>query len=274
MLKFMYITNRPDVANIAQSNGVDRIFVDLEIIGKEKRQGHLNTVISHHSIDDVKKIREVLSKSELLVRINPIHNNSEQEINNVIAAGADIIMLPFFLTSEEVEHFISIVDGRALTCLLIETPSAVQNIDDILSVEAIDMIHIGLNDLHLGYGMKFMFEPLANGMIEGLCKKIKQKGIPYGFGGIAQLGQGLLPAEYVIAEHYRLGSSMAILSRSFCNLSNEKNIFKVEENFKNGIEKIRDYEKTLFSKSNTFFEDNKNVVVSKVMELIENINNI
>ena len=47
--------------------------------------------------------------------------------------------------------------------------------------------------------------------------KFEDKGIPYGFGGIAQLGQGTLPAENIIAEHYRLGSSMAILSRSFCN---------------------------------------------------------
>ena len=35
--------------------------------------------------------------------------------------------------------------------------------------------------------------------------------------GIASLGQGLLPSEHVIAEHYRLGSTIAILSRSFCN---------------------------------------------------------
>lgn len=37
----MYITNRPEIAAIADSNGVDRIFLDLELIGKEERQGHL-----------------------------------------------------------------------------------------------------------------------------------------------------------------------------------------------------------------------------------------
>lgn len=37
-LKLMYITNRPDVALIAERNGVDRIFVDMEYIGKAKRQ--------------------------------------------------------------------------------------------------------------------------------------------------------------------------------------------------------------------------------------------
>ena len=37
MLKLMYITNRPAVARIAENAGVDRIFVDMEYIGKDKR---------------------------------------------------------------------------------------------------------------------------------------------------------------------------------------------------------------------------------------------
>ena len=34
LLKLMYITNNVDVAKIAENSGVDRIFVDLEVIGK------------------------------------------------------------------------------------------------------------------------------------------------------------------------------------------------------------------------------------------------
>ena len=37
-LTLMYITNRPDVALVAEKYGVDRIWVDLETLGKEKRQ--------------------------------------------------------------------------------------------------------------------------------------------------------------------------------------------------------------------------------------------
>ena len=36
-LKLMYITNRPDVALIAEKYGVDRIWIDLETLGKEER---------------------------------------------------------------------------------------------------------------------------------------------------------------------------------------------------------------------------------------------
>ena len=56
-LKLMYITDQPEIAQIAESAGVDRIFVDLEYIGKSDRQGGLDTVQSHHTIDDVKKIK-------------------------------------------------------------------------------------------------------------------------------------------------------------------------------------------------------------------------
>ena len=33
-IKLMYVTNNPQVASIAQEVGVDRIFVDMEYIGK------------------------------------------------------------------------------------------------------------------------------------------------------------------------------------------------------------------------------------------------
>lgn len=55
-LKLMYITNRPEIAQIAETAGVDRIFVDLEYIGKAERQGGMDTVQSHHTLEDVKKI--------------------------------------------------------------------------------------------------------------------------------------------------------------------------------------------------------------------------
>lgn len=75
-LKLMYITNDERIAKIAEDSGVDWVFIDLEINGKEQRQGHLDTVISRHSIRDVSKIKKVLSKSQLLVRVNPIFEGS------------------------------------------------------------------------------------------------------------------------------------------------------------------------------------------------------
>lgn len=149
-LRLMYITNNPITAQIAQNAGVDRIWIDMEYIGKDERQGGLDTVKNHHTIDDIRTIRPVVSNSELLVRVNPIHeatdlySDSKTEINEAISAGGDIIMLPMFKTAEEVRTFISYVDGRARVQLLIETAEAVENIDEILAVPGIDEIHIGL----------------------------------------------------------------------------------------------------------------------------------
>lgn len=248
-LKLMYITNRTDVAQIAENAGVDRIFVDMEYIGKNLRQGGMDTVQNCHTIADVKQMSQMLTKAELLVRCNPIHEkteaygSSEEEIEEIIAAGADIIMLPYFKTVAEVNRFLICVGKRAKTLLLVETPEAVEHIDEILSLDGIDEVFVGLNDLSLGYGKNFMFELLADGTIEALCLKFRLKGIPYGFGGIAALGKGLLPAEYVIKEHYRMGSTCAILSRSFCNTNVVTDLKEVDEVFVNGLSEIRNFEK-------------------------------
>ena len=268
MLKLMYITNDENVAKIADKHGVDRIFVDLEQIGKQERQGGMDTVQSKHTLDDVKKIKKCLNNSELFVRSNPIYQNSKEEINTIVENGADVIMLPYFKTCQEVQTFIDYVGGRCKTCLLLETPEAVEIIDDILDIDGIDEIHIGLNDLHLGYKMKFMFELLADGTVEYLCNKFKHKNITYGFGGIAALGQGTLTAENIIKEHYRLGSSMVILSRSFCNTSQITDLNEIDVIFEEGVKAIRDFEKEV-NDHLAYFEDNRQLVKQIVKQIVD-----
>ena len=61
----MYITNQSDVAKIAEENGVDRIFIDLEKIGKKERQGGMDTVQSQHSIEDISEVKNAIKQAEL-----------------------------------------------------------------------------------------------------------------------------------------------------------------------------------------------------------------
>jgi 2-keto-3-deoxy-L-rhamnonate aldolase RhmA len=269
-LKTMFITNNIEVAKIAQKYGVDRIWIDLEVLGKEERQKGMNTVKSNHTIEDIKKIRPYLNESELLVRINPINKNSKEEIEKVIEVGADIIMLPMWKSVEEVKQFISLIENRVQTTLLLETKEAVECLDEVLKLDGINEIHIGLNDLHLSYGLKFMFEPLVNGLVENICKKIKEKGLPYGFGGIAKIGEGMLPAEDILEEHFRLGSSRIILSRSFCNLELINSYQEVEEIFSKNIEKLKQVEKILQNKSIKELEEHSFKVKRIVEEIIKN----
>lgn len=135
----------------------------------------------------------------------------------------------------------------------------------------VDEAHIGLNDMHLSYGLTFMFELLSNGLVENMCQTFKKYNIPYGFGGIAKIGEGLLPAERIIAEHYRLGSTRAILSRSFCD-NQYVDFDKWKREFQLGINQIRLFESLLPLLPETYFANNIIEVkksVDKVVKIIK-----
>ena len=270
-MKFIIIENNPDQAFFYDQIGVDYILVDLEILGKVERQGHLDTVISsHHQITDVRKVKDRLSRSKLIVRCNPIHEDIEFEINQIINEGADAIMLPFFKSHLEVENFLDIVDGRVETILLLETPQAFCRVDRILELKGINKIHIGLNDLHLGMGLSFMFELISNNFLDPLILKLKEKNIEYGIGGVAGLDSGNVSGDLVMNEYIRLGSKMVILSRSFfINLKNDFHQIKDE------FEKLKMYHSTLLDYSaESFLLDSHQKFKSKVNEIVDSKNSL
>lgn len=276
-LTLMYITNNPEVATIAQNAGVDRIWVDMEWIGKEERQAGMNTVKSHHTIQDIINLRPIVTTSTLMARVNPIHEatkdycDSREEIEETIKAGAEVIMLPMFKTVKEVERFVDYVAGRAKVQLLVETKEADQIIERILEVQGIDEVHIGLNDLHLAYKKKFMFELLCDGTVDRLARIFREKDMKFGFGGIARVGYGMLPAEYIIAEHYKWGSTAAILSRNFCDANVVKDPQTIAGIFAEGVLHIREKEMEVAAYSAEQYEENHKMVVEKVGQIVYNI---
>ncbi len=209
------ITADPEMAKMAVGAGVDRIFVDLEIHGKEERQGHKDTVISRHSIDDVRAVRDVVGAGELMVRVNPWHEGSPGEIDEVVATGADILMLPMFKHVDEVANFSRCIGTKRRKIGLCETSAGLARLDSILAGGGLDEIHFGLNDLHLDMGLDFLFEVLAGGFMDMAASKCLERGLEFGFGGVARVGGGDLPARLILGEHERLGSEGVILSRAF-----------------------------------------------------------
>lgn len=272
----MYITKEPEIARIVESAGVERIFIDMEYIGKDVRQGGMDTVQSNHTVDDVRKMKEIITTSEVMVRVNPIHeatsaySSSKEEIDAVIKAGADVVMLPYFKSVEEVRTFVELVDGRVSTILLLETPEAVEIVDQIIELPGVNEIFIGLNDLSLGYRKKFMFEILADGTVEQLCLKFKQKGISYGFGGIASLDGGKLPGKYVVKEHYRLGSTCVILSRSFCPAAQIHSIDEFRSVFTYRVQELRKLEAEC-EEYRRYFTENERKVVTQVKLICDSL---
>lgn len=274
MLTLMYITNSPEVAKTADRAGVDRIFIDLEQYGKQKRQANWDSVKSKHSIADIPRVKAVLENAELLVRTDPVFDGLEEEIEGVLSHSPDVVMLPYFKTVKEVETFLKFVGGRAKTSLLVETKEAAEKLDDILSLGGIDEIHIGLNDLSHSHGKRFLFEELADGTVDELAERIKAHGIThFGFGGIASLGKGLLPAEMIIPEHYRLGSSCAILSRAFCDTSKVTDLGDIERIFTDGVKAVRDFELQCSRMSAEELQRNSEALKERVKEIVGNMPN-
>lgn len=266
-MELMLITNSPAVASFAENSGVSRIFLDLERIGKLKRQGHLDTLISKHSLKDIPVLKKVLNSSKLLVRINPINKNTEDEIEKVIENGADIIMLPMFRRANELSYLISLIGGRAKFIPLIETYDAYCELDKILNLDGVDEIYIGLNDLHIDMNLKFIFEPIANGMVDEAVKKIKSANLPFGFGGIARIGEGVIPGELILAEHARLGSNSVILSRSFHKSDSEESFFKSNNNLKKETAKLFKKYNSLLKRTNSEVENDRLALIEKISEV-------
>lgn len=264
MIKTFIYENNPENIVIYDAAGISRIFIDLEINGKAERQAGMNTVINNHKINDVAIAKKAIKNSELLVRINPINFNTEREINEVIEAGADIIMLPMFKHLEEVKSFIDYVNKRAKISLLFETSEAYYHVDEILKIDGIDEAHIGLNDLHLSMGLDFLYELMVNGQVEFLANKFKKYNIPFGVGGVAKMNEGELKGEIIITEHARIGSSAVILSRSFKSNVDLKDV-------KHEVEKLKLVFSSAMTSTKEKLNNNKILLDNNVKKILEKL---
>jgi hypothetical protein len=272
MIDLLTITNLPELAARCEQMPGMRIFVDLERNGKAARQQGRNTFISSHNIDDVGRIKAVLKQSKLMVRVNPFQAQNLQacraEVDAVLAQGADLIMLPMFTHALELQAFAAIVAGRVPIVPLLETAGALRTLDDWIDTPGIDEVFVGLNDLHLSLGCRFMFEPLLMGHVDRVVVATKARGLRFGFGGIARMDEGLLPGHDVLAEHVRLGSSAVILSRTF----NRTDSSAAEKSFEQAVAALRVAELALVSRSLEQVEKDRLHTRGLIAELAESAN--
>lgn len=215
MIELIQITQDPEFARRCDALAGLRLWVDLERQGKAERQAGRNTFISTHTLEDVGRVKAVLERSKLMVRVNPLHPGSADEIDAVLRQGADRLMLPMFTQAWELQAFCALVRGRVPVTALLETAGAFESLPEWIACPGVDEVFVGLNDLHLSMGQHFMFEPLALGLLDTVARLCRAQGLRFGFGGIARLDEGLLPGRDVLAEHLRLGSQAVILSRTF-----------------------------------------------------------
>ena len=131
MIDLLTITNHPELAARCDQMEGMRVFVDLERNGKAERQAGRNTFISTHQMEDVGRIKAVLKRSRLMVRVNPYQSDNPEatksEIDEVLAQGADLLMLPMFTDALQLQAFSEVVRGRAPIVPLLETAGALKS---------------------------------------------------------------------------------------------------------------------------------------------------
>ena len=210
-------TNDPGLAERADAAGVERIGVDLERLGKAERQRGRGTWLSPHREEDLRFVAPALIQATLFARVNPLNEDSEREIEAVLALGAGVLMLPMVRTAFEAREFVRLVDGRATVVLLVEHAEGLRWLEQIVAVPGVDEIHIGLNDLALSLGLPNRWLTLGGDLLLRAGSIVRAAGLRFGLGGIGRAGDNDLPvpAELVYAEYARTGATAALLSRSF-----------------------------------------------------------
>jgi 2-keto-3-deoxy-L-rhamnonate aldolase RhmA len=165
--------------------------------------------------------------------VNSWHEQSILEINDVISRGAQIVMLPMVRNREQAARFVDAVNGRARKSLLVETAGALRGCDELLSVDGVDEVQVGLNDLAIDLGRDFIFEALADRLLDGIASVAAQRHIRFGFGAVAGRSCGPLPIdpEIIISEQARLGASVAWIARSYGRACEKLNRQQLESEF-------------------------------------------
>lgn len=211
-LEFFLFTTDLDLALKAQHAKIDSIVVDWESKAKIQRQKGYNLEINSDTPQDVKTLSSNL-KIPVTVRINSLTKDTKSEVDLALKNGSKILMLPMAKSVSEVEAFLKAVDDRCRTIVQIETPSLVEEIEGLKTLDW-DYAYIGLNDLMVASGKRSIWQAIADGTAERICKALN--GRVYGFGGSTILGGGEpILNVLIVHELIRLGGSVSVMRRTF-----------------------------------------------------------
>ena len=256
-MELMLFTNDVTLAKAAYRAKIDRLVIDLERKNKSTRQQGYHLEINDHKIEDIKKIKTAVP-IKVMCRLNAFNSGTKNEIEEVLNAGADILMLPMFKTPLEVSQFYEIVSKRANTSLLFETKEAISCINHFKDFD-VNEIYVGLNDLGIAYKVKFPYELISKGIVDYVREQFPNH--DFGFGGITVLDKGFpLPTKDIIKELARLRANQVIIRRAF-----KRDI--VKKNMKKEVKRIKNFYKVCESR-------NEQHIKNEHLKVIEKINNI
>ena len=134
------------------------------------------------------------------------------EIDEAVAGGADEVLLPMVRSPGEVLDAIGIARGRCGVGILIETVDAVHCAAELACLP-ISRVYVGLNDLSIERRSRSIFEPLTDGLVDGIRPLFT---VPFGLGGLTLPECGRpIPCRLLIGEMARLACGFSFLRRSW-----------------------------------------------------------
>lgn len=209
-------TDDPALAATADAAGVDRIGVDLERLGKRERQRDPTAWLSPHTEADLARVAAVVRRAALFARLDPRHDGTAAQVERVLALGARVLMLPMVRAADEVAALQAMVGGRARVVPLLETPRGLAALAALPAL-GVHEAYVGINDLALSAGAPNRFVVLAGEELTAAARLARRVGVRLGIGGLARAGDDDLPvpSRLIYAQHARLGSAGALLSRAF-----------------------------------------------------------
>lgn len=207
----LFSTN-PAFIREAVAAGIQCILVDCEQAGKERRQASADTEINLNTVADLRRVRSC-TDAVVICRINGYGPGTAEEVESVVAAGANEILLPMARSLGVVEAVMGQVNGRCKVGMLIETVAAVKLAGEFSRLP-LARVYVGLNDLAIERRTPNIFSAVADGTVERVREHFRH--IPFGFAGLTlpELGRPI-PCRLLIGEMARLQCDFSFLRRSF-----------------------------------------------------------
>lgn len=212
-LDLFLFTTDPTFARRAEQAGVDGVVIDWESKDKATRQQGYDTDTGGDSLADLEAVAASINSMQLLVRVDADPILMPEHVETALAHGATALMLPVAEKVDDVARFLDAVAGRARTIVQIETQALVTRCRDLAKLDW-DTAYIGLNDLMISRGSRWIWQPFIDGTVQRIYDELHGRRI--GFGGVTAIGSGKpLPFSSLLSEMARLGCSMSFLRRTF-----------------------------------------------------------
>lgn len=207
---FLFSTD-PQVIRTADIAGAHGFIVDMENKGKQTRQSGFDTQINLNTLEDLKTVRTCTDR-KVICRVNGFGDHTPTEVEQVVGAGADEILLPMVCKPGEVLRTLDLIHDRCKLGILIETVDAVNSAAALGSLP-LSRVYIGLNDLAIDRKIRCIFTSVADGTLEIIRPLVLQS---FGFGGLTLPEKGYpIPCRLLAAEIARLRCDFTFLRRSF-----------------------------------------------------------